>query len=157
MEARGKKIPQVPDKCLGPDLGEAWLDNAQVQSALHVTQSRVSSWSVCAGIGYSKTVTSLLPLYPTLVKAYKVLVFSGEADACVPYNGSEEWVQGLGYPVSDPWRPWLVNDQVAGYVVVYNANGLTFLTVKGAGHMVPQYAPEAALNMISRWVAGTPF
>ncbi len=43
-------------------------------------------------------------------------------------------VLGLGFQVTDPWRPWKVNNQVAGYVTTYNVNSFTFLTVKGAGH-----------------------
>jgi len=162
LESKGKRMPQIKaprvvDKCIGPEFGQMWLDNQQVQQALHVTAAGVSSWEVCGGVDYSKTVTSLLGLYPSLIKAYKVLVYSGDVDACVPYNGSEEWTRNLGFPVSDAWRPWLVDEQVAGYVTVYNANSFTFLTVKGAGHMVPQYQPEAALAMIGRWLNGTTF
>jgi len=147
----------VVDECGARGYSEVWLSDASVQAALHVTAANVSTWSGCAGIKYNKTVDSLLGLYPTLIKAYKVLVYSGDVDACVPYNGSEEWTRNLGLPVSEAWRPWLVNNQVAGYVTVYSANSFTFLTVKGAGHMVPEYQPEAALNMITRWTAGTPF
>jgi len=166
LEAKGKlpktpspprRMPGVTDQCIGGDVSSSWLNDKSVQAALHVTQANVSDWSICAGIEYEKTVASLLGLYPTLIKAYKVLVYSGDVDACVPYNGSEEWTRQLGFAVSDAWRPWLVNQQVAGYVTVYAANSFTFLTVKGAGHMVPQYQPEAALNMITRWIGGTPF
>jgi len=154
---RRPRAPGVTDQCIGGDVSSSWLNDASVQAALHVTNANVTDWSICAGIDYEKTVDSLLGLYPTLIKAYKVLVYSGDVDACVPYNGSEEWTRGLGFPVSDPWRPWLVNDQVAGYVTVYSANSFTFLTVKGAGHMVPQYMPEQALNMLTRWIGGQPF
>ena len=136
LKAKGYKVPETPDTCYGPDLAEDWLDNADVQTALHITAANQTSWSTCAGIDYHKTLGSALPMYPNLIKQYKVLVYSGDVDACVPYNGSEEWVRQLGYPVKEGWRPWLVNDQVAGYVVEYNAaHQLTFLTVKGAGHV----------------------
>jgi hypothetical protein len=32
------------------------------------------------------------------------------------------------------------------------AHGFDFLTVRGAGHMVPQMKPAAALEMIGRWL-----
>jgi carboxypeptidase C (cathepsin A) len=42
---------------------------------------------------------------------------------------------------------------VAGYYEEYD--GLTFLTVKGAGHMVPQDRPVHALDMLSTFINGT--
>ena len=57
-------------------------------------------------------------------------------------------VAPLGPPTQEKkasWRPWYVRGsedgtrQVAGYAVEYE--GLTFATVKGAGHMVPQNKP----------------
>lgn len=42
--------------------------------------------------------------------------------------------------------------QVGGYVVGYK--GLAFVTVRGAGHMVPSYKPQRALTMISSFLKG---
>lgn len=42
--------------------------------------------------------------------------------------------------------------QVAGYAVEFK-KGLTFVTVKGAGHMVPQTHPQAALALLQQWMA----
>ena len=42
--------------------------------------------------------------------------------------------------------------QVAGYAASFEG-GLTFATVKGAGHMVPQTSPEAALALLQAWLA----
>jgi carboxypeptidase C (cathepsin A) len=32
--------------------------------------------------------------------------------------------------------------------------GLTFATVKGGGHMVPQTHPQAALSLLRQWMQG---
>lgn len=45
--------------------------------------------------------------------------------------------------------------QVAGYVVDYDS-GLSYATVKGAGHMVPETSPREALDMFSRFISGQP-
>jgi serine carboxypeptidase-like clade I len=37
---------------------------------------------------------------------------------CVPYTGTEAWTASLGYGVADSWRPWIVNEQVAGYILL---------------------------------------
>ena len=53
----------------------------------------------------------------------------------------------LRYAQLQPWRPWRLRSVPAGYVTIYAAaaHNLTFLTVKGSGHMVPQYQPDYAL------------
>ena len=35
-----------------------------------------------------------------------MLIYSGDVDGCIPYVGSEAWVQGMGFPVDDPWTMW---------------------------------------------------
>jgi serine carboxypeptidase-like clade 2 len=61
----------------------------------------------------------------------------------------------MGLAVKEAWRPWLVDDEVGGYVIEYSAPGrFTFVTVKRAGHEVPMYQPARALAMLQRFVAG---
>merc|ERR1712146_213691 len=88
----------------------------------------------------------------------RMLIYSGNVDACVPYWGSEEWTRQLGFPVREAWRPWTSGSRdepnagnvLAGYVTVYDSNStdFTFLTVAGAGHLVPQHKPVQALHML---------
>jgi hypothetical protein len=42
---------------------------------------------------------------------------------------------------------------MGGYVTRYRGN-FDFLTIRGSGHMVPQYKPEAALALLASWIAG---
>lgn len=41
--------------------------------------------------------------------------------------------------------------QVAGYMVVYD--GLSFATVRGAGHQVPQFQPRRAFALLNMFLA----
>jgi hypothetical protein len=62
-------------------------------------------------------------------------------------------------------KPWFVNHAQAGYSEQYSfitgASGdgmtyrssLTFATVKGAGHEVPQYQPRTSGEMVRRFIA----
>jgi serine carboxypeptidase-like clade 1 len=144
--------------CTPSSLMPTWLDLPEVRKAIHVDQvPNVPTWQACNGdIVYDSNLVSLLPLYPTLIENYRVLIYSGDADACVPHNGSEEWVRELGIPVKNPWHQWSVTAGgqtfTGGFVVEYDSNGLRFVTVKHAGHMVPQFEPEKAYIMFSNWL-----
>jgi hypothetical protein len=71
----------------------------------------------------------LRPLYRQLASRYRVMIYSGDTDACVPTVGTEEWTAALDFPVLDGWRPWHAGTNqnatahfiTAGYVTVYNA------------------------------------
>jgi serine carboxypeptidase-like clade 1 len=52
----------------------------------------------------------------------------------------------------EPWHPWLLKDQVGGYTIKYNSH-FAFATVKGAGHMVPEYRPVEAYEMFYRFLS----
>lgn len=71
------------------------------------------------------------------------------------------WTSGLNYTAQSEWHPWLLNNQVGGYATVYTvpnaSHTFTFITVKGSGHMVPEYQPAPALEMLTRFINNTPF
>merc|ERR1712007_10902 len=73
--------------------------------------------------------------------------------------GNAAWIkQGLNLEISQPWKQWRGSDrQVAGYYEEYKTGGtqpFTFLTVKGAGHMVPKDRPVHGLNMFTSFLSG---
>ncbi|KAG8083286.1 hypothetical protein GUJ93_ZPchr0015g6922 [Zizania palustris] len=84
---------------------------------------------------------------------YRVLIYSGDHDLCIPFVGTEAWVRSMGYRVIDHWRPWYIGEQIAGYTQGYEHN-LTFITIKGAGHTVPEYKPKETLAFYSHWLSG---
>eukprot|EP00037_Helgoeca_nana_P001857 m.29993 g.29993 ORF g.29993 m.29993 type:complete len:490 (+) comp12178_c0_seq1:7913-9382(+) len=150
-----------PDGCIDAGAATLYLDHPEVRKAIHVDVEGVGSrpWHICGinGGGYSSDFGSLLPYYKsTLIPKIRVLIFNGDVDCCVPYKGNEWWTESLGLPLVKPWRPWTVDTQVAGYVTSYSQD-FTFLTVKGAGHMVPQFRPKQAFSMFERMVTDQPF
>ena len=45
---------------------------------------------MCAeDLNYHANTASLLPIYPTLIRTYRTLIFNGDVDGCVPYIGNE--------------------------------------------------------------------
>ncbi|KAL8129248.1 hypothetical protein V2J09_018403 [Rumex salicifolius] len=144
--------------CVDDSVATSWLNNKQVRKALHAAEEEVAGmWTLCTGrIRCSHDTGSMIKYHRNLTsRGYAALVYSGDHDMCVPYTGSEAWTRSLGYKVIDEWRPWMSNDQVAGFVQGYEKN-LTFMTILGSGHTVPEYKPREALDFYSRWLAGKP-
>lgn len=51
------------------------------------------------------------------------------------------------------WRAWYHKEQVAGWVVEYE-EGLSLVTVRGAGHQVPIFAADRSLALFSHFLHG---
>ncbi|CAL5353378.1 unnamed protein product [Camellia sinensis] len=142
--------------CIDDEVATSWLNNESVRKAIHAEQASVAGgWELCTDrILFNHDAGSMIKYHKNLTaKGYRALIYSGDHDMCVPYTGSEAWTRSVGYKIVDEWRPWGSNGQVAGYVQGYE-NNLTFLTVKGSGHTVPEYKPREALDFYSRWLAG---
>ena len=61
----------------------------------------------CGGMRYEMNVGDLRPLYAKLIPKYRILIYSGNVDACVPTWGSEQWTRALNYTVEQEWHPWV--------------------------------------------------
>jgi len=159
-----------PNGCIDAIAAGAYLNTAAVQEAIHVADAKkyFKQWQVCSGsINYQpNTPNEPRDVYPTLVANYRVLIFEGDVDACVPINGIEAWTTQFALdnklPVKTPWKPWTLmesgNPQVGGYLTEWTTPNkdtqFAFITIKGAGHMVPEYQPQAALAFFSNFLAG---
>jgi serine carboxypeptidase-like clade 1 len=129
-----------------------------VRTALHAKPAAdIGPWDLCTNnIIFYHDAGSMIPIHRELTTSgYRALIYSGDHDMCVPYTGSEAWTSSLGYKVTDKWRPWFVGRQVAGYTQGF-ANNLTFATIKGSGHTVPEYKPAEALAFFQRFLSAKP-
>ncbi|KAL0742540.1 hypothetical protein Bca4012_084053 [Brassica carinata] len=142
--------------CVDDRVATAWLNDPAVRKAVHAKEeSEIGRWQLCTdNLNYSHDAGSMIKFHRNLtLSGYRALIFSGDHDMCVPYTGSEAWTKSMGYKVVDEWRAWMSNGMVAGFTQGY-ANNLTFLTIKGSGHTVPEYKPHEALDFYSRFLAG---
>uniref|UniRef100_A0ACD5UAF6 Uncharacterized protein n=2 Tax=Avena sativa TaxID=4498 RepID=A0ACD5UAF6_AVESA len=147
----GRSLP-----CTSDELATIWLDDEDVRTAIHAKpKSLIGSWELyTARIDYTTEVGSMLKYHKKFsAMGYRILIYSGDHDLCIPFTGTEAWVRSLGYRVVDSWRPWYFGGQVAGYTQGYDYN-LTFLTIKGAGHTVPEYKPKETLAFYTHWLSG---
>ncbi|EEF35107.1 serine carboxypeptidase-like 20 [Ricinus communis] len=142
--------------CTDDEVATLWLNNAAVRKAIHADEESIAgTWELCTDrIFFSHDAGSMIKYHRNLtMRGFRALIFSGDHDMCVPYTGSQAWTRSMGYKIVDEWRPWISKGQVAGYTQGYE-NNLTFLTIKGAGHTVPEYKPQEAFDFYSRFLAG---
>lgn len=140
--------------CIDDRVATVWLNNEKVRNAIQADPES-GEWSLCtSNLRYYHNAGSMISYHKNLTASgYRVLIYSGDHDMCVPFTGTQAWTESLGYKIVDEWRPWTSNGQVAGYIQGY-ANDFTFLTIKGAGHTVPEYKPKESLDFYSRWLQG---
>ncbi|KAK1571487.1 hypothetical protein Q3G72_018066 [Acer saccharum] len=140
--------------CIDDEVATAWLNDEFVRKALHAApKNETGEWQLCTSLGYSHDAGSMLTYHKNLtMQGYRALIYSGDHDMCVPFTGTQAWTRSLGYNIVEEWRPWYPTDQdvASGYLQGYDHN-LTFLTIKGAGHTVPEYKPRESLHFYSRW------
>ena len=141
-------------------LWTAWLNRADVQTAIHAAPPR-APWATCADIGYDVTWPSSLPDYEAAFTAgLKVLIFSGDVDITTcPFASTQIGVNALsrlpGGAIVEPWAPWAVpgsfGNATAGYFEAHEK--FFFVTIKGAGHEAPGYQPLASFTLIRAFLS----
>lgn len=133
-----------------------------VRRAIHVGDRPFSANRTVVMTSFRKNfMFSEKSLFKLALENYKVLVFSGTLDICVPTVGTEKFLDKLRWRGRQQWtqaerKPWVRADgEVLGYVKT--ARNLSFVAVRGAGHMVPFDKPKFAYDMISRFFYQLPF
>ena len=147
--------------CGGGVVMNDYVDLPQVKEALHVINATFYSVDNAENFDYTPTEKDLSGFYASLAKgnqALKMLVYNGDTDPAITSFAAQNWTSKLGLAVLEEWRPWTVDgcQQMGGYVTRYQG-GLDFLTIRGAGHLVPTYKPAAAFRFIQSWIEGTEY
>ena len=159
--AKGQTVgTEVGYKCGGHQAMNAWLAEPSVIEALHVLPNTV-------GMTYHKTAGDLLPLYSSLISKYQMLIYSGDTDGCVPFVGTEKWTREMPYEETRGWHQWFAHPSYgpddaddlplhkAGYAITYDK--FQFVTVTGAGHMVPTFQPGFGLELFKKFLNNEEF
>eukprot|EP00253_Pinus_taeda_P020337 PITA_20337 len=146
------------DPCIENN-AEIYYNRPDVQAALHANTTHIPyCWTGCSPIIdltlWTDSAFSVLPIYKELIAAgLRIWVYSGDVDSMVPVTGTRLSINQLSLPITTPWYPWYVDNQtVGGWTEGYE--GLTFATVRGAGHEVPLFQPERALKLFKSFIMG---
>lgn len=107
-------------------------------------------------------------------RLFSIYLIYGISDQII--IGTQDWIWGLGYSVSgSAWQVcylrifclffvllipcfcqvYTYNQQTAGYLTKWKNTKMGFLTIHGAGHEVPTYKPDVALDMWAKFLGGT--
>ncbi|WOL13893.1 hypothetical protein Cni_G22673 [Canna indica] len=138
---------------------EKYYNRPDVQEAMHANTTAIPyRWTACSDVlikTWRDTEISMLPTYKELIKAgLRIWMFSGDTDSVVPVTATRFAISHLGMKTKIPWYPWYSGRQVGGWTEVYE--GMTFASVRGAGHEVPLLQPRRAFQLFKSFLAGTP-
>ncbi|KAK9101741.1 hypothetical protein Sjap_018995 [Stephania japonica] len=155
---RTGRVSEKYDPCT-EDHSTVYFNLPEVQNALHVDPAVApSKWKTCSDVvneNWKDTPRSVLDVYSELISAgLRIWMFSGDTDAVIPVTSTLYSIDALKLPTTSPWGAWYHNGQVGGWTQQYA--GLTFVSVRGAGHEVPLHRPELALELAKAFLSGTP-
>ena len=136
----------------------AYFNREEVRTALHIVPE-AKKWDYCSdnttGFYYTPLKEASQDIYVWLKpKGLKILKYSGDTDGAVPTYGTQQWIRELNWEVKDKWHAFTVGEQAGGYVEV--RDGLTFVTVHGAGHMAPQWRRAPTYKVIFNFIKDVP-
>jgi len=148
---------------------EVFLNRDDVREAIHASSCPIV-YQECTDPPYfhlsqwdGKGVTS--ELESVLNQNMNTMFFNGQYDIVCNHIGTENVLRLLNWDGSEGWLRqergiWVSKSatgqsQPMGYIKSHGP--LSFLVVLEAGHMVPLNAPEAALDMLSRFIQGRSF
>jgi len=90
----------------------------------------------------------------------QVLFYNGDEDLICNFYGTSALLDSMEWPGESAFNSaanttWTVNGAAAGST--RNAQGLTYVVVGEAGHMVPHDQPANALELLNTFLSGNPF
>ncbi len=124
------------------------------------------NWAACNFTVYSPFETadfeeSYRFEIPVLLAAnVDVVFYNGDEDLICNFYGTSSLLESMVWPgqnsfANAPNVTWSVGGSPAG--TARSAEGLTYVVVGEAGHMVPHDQPENALTLLNNLLTGTPF
>lgn len=147
--------------CGGGKVVDKWLTHPKVKKTLNVEpDAYLFTGDNAKGFPYTLSERNLLPFYKEVVENtdLRVLVINGDTDPTLDSLVAQNWTSSLGFEEKEEWRPWTIDGKsyMGGYVTRYHGD-FDFLTVRGSGHMVPQYKARVADAVLRYWLKNEPW
>jgi len=144
--------------CGGGAVMEDYFKLQSVKDALHVKSTFFEVDNAEGDFSYTPTEKDLTGFYKDINGKLKVLIYNGDTDPAITSFAAQNWTSQLGFKENEAWRPWTLDGcrRMGGYVVRYNRS-FDYLTIRGAGHLVPRYKPAAAIAFFKAWIEGSEY
>jgi len=157
-----RKKCTVPPLCYDTSFIGDYLNQPAVRQQLGVGNIvwQACNFNVYAPFESKDFETSYRFDIPDILEYNRVLIYNGNYDLIVDFYGqgamldSMPWSGQSGF-IKAQNTTWTVDSSVAGSSRYYD--GLTYLVVDNAGHMVPYDQPKNALDMLNRFLKNKPF
>ncbi|KAL9932251.1 hypothetical protein V8E36_009023 [Tilletia maclaganii] len=143
----------------------AYLDRPDVRELIGAASlDQIGNFTTCSpevGRGFAAAGDNLVDnvgyVSGLLERGIKVLIYVGTLDWICNWIGNKGWLFEMDWSGQAAFLAaknygWVVDGEVAGET--QSAEGLTWATVLGAGHMVPYDKPVQAKHLLYRWLAG---
>ncbi|CAI5440763.1 unnamed protein product [Caenorhabditis angaria] len=132
------------------------LNDTEIK-AIHIPFN-LGKWDICSDkvtTTYQKQYQDLSPFVKKVVNNHvRVLLYYGDTDMACNFMMGQQFSARLGLRRTLKKTPWKYDRQIAGFKTLYD--GLTFLTVRGAGHMAPQWRAPQMYYVIQQFLLNHP-
>ena len=129
-----------------------FLNNNTIKEKLNVNSTK--TWEQCSPLKYSisESIDFYKEYLPKIKDKIKVWIMSGDTDIILSTLGTKRWINSLNSTIKSDWEPYFDDEnQICGFKISYE-NGLTFITAKGAGHMLPEDKPKTAEIILNLFI-----
>jgi len=141
-----------------------FLQKSEVREAIHVGDTFFDGGSRVLNRFYHKWMKDQSDSLASLLNnGIPVLVYHGNFDLVLPVNGMSEALYNLQWNGLQKWskaenKPYFYSDingdkELMGYI--QSADGLSFVVVRNAGHMVPIDSPSWSLKIVEDFLKKT--
>lgn len=134
-----------------------YLNTPAVRKAIHIPDT-VPKFELCndeVNYNYQREYQTMTTQYQKMTRQVRGLVYNGDIDMACNFLGDEWFVEDLGLTVEEERKMWHQGGQVGGFVKRFQ--NLDVVTIRGAGHMVPQDKPGPTLKMLTSFLFKKPY
>lgn len=164
-ESFGRRRGGLNDYACPSNAMSEWLNRKDVRAALNIQpENRFNSADNGVGMNYTLSEKNVLPIYENARTntSLRVLVYNGDTDPGINSMVTQDmyfnYFDSIGVEELEKWRPWTLDgkQRMGGYVVKYPGDW-NYLTIRGSGHMVPEYKPAATLAFLKAFLKGSAY